>query len=138
MKKTFTVVILSCLFCFSLLSHASGDNRGKTPGALATTDQPKAVPLTEEEIREALQAAGPVQSLQGELQQRWLDILQAPLEKAVEVVAKAQLTYQRLQTAQSQFDRVRERTGLKHSCPDCDFSADFKTMTMRTASQSGQ
>ena len=137
MKKTFTVVILS-LFCISSLSLASPDNKGKASAASAATDQPKAVPLMEEEIREALQAAGPVQSLQGELQQRWLDVLQAPLEKAVEVVAKAQLTYQRLQTAQSQFDRVRERTGLKHSCPDCDFSADFKTMMPPKASQAGQ
>ena len=137
MKRTFTVVILS-LFCISSLSLASVDNKGKAPTASAASDQPKAVPLTEEERREAQQAAGPVQSLQGELQQRWLDILQAPLEKAVEVVAKAQLTYQRLQTAQSQFDRVRERTGFKHSCPDCDFSADFKTMTLPKGSQASQ
>ena len=136
MKKPFTVMILS-LFCISFLSLASADNKAKARVS-AATDQPKAIPLTEEEIREALQAAGPVQSLQGELQQRWLDILQAPLEKAVEVVAKAQLTYQRLQTAQSQFDRVRERTGLKHRCPDCDFSADFKTMMPPKASQAGR
>ena len=134
MKKTFPVLILS-LFFISSLSLASPDYKGKAPAASAAMDQPKAVSLTEEETREALRAAGPVQSLQGDLQQRWLDILQAPLEKAVEVVAKAQLTYQRLQIAQSQFDRVRERTGLKHSCRDCDFSADFKTMMPPKSSQ---
>ena len=138
MKKSSKAFVIACLLCVSLLSPGRADDKGKPPGAPATTAQPKPVALTEEETREALQAAGPVQSLQGELQQRWLDILQSPLEKAVEVVAKAQLTYQRLQTAQSQLDRVRERTGFKHSCPDCEFSADFKTMTPAKASQAAQ
>ena len=132
------VFTLFCLLYFSFLSTAPADDKGKSAGQSAATTQSKAVVLTDEEVKEVQQAAGAVQSLQSELQQRWLDVLQAPLEKAVEVVAKAQLTYQRLQTAQSQFDRVRERTGLKHGCPDCDFTSDFKSMTPPKAGQAGQ
>jgi PBP1b-binding outer membrane lipoprotein LpoB len=138
MTKPFIALILFCLFCLSTAPTTPAVGQNKTPEVPTAPGQTKPVLLTPQETNEALQAAGSVQALERELQQRWLDVLQAPLEKAIEVVAKAQLTYQRLQTAQSHLDRARERSATKHACPDCDFSADFKTLTLPKSSPMAQ
>jgi hypothetical protein len=122
MKKTINLVVVVLAFA-STTAFAQSEVKAQT-GTKASS----AIALNELEQREAEGATRAVASADAELQQRWVDVLNAPLEKAVEVVAAAKLAFKDLQLARLQREKVLSKHQSSHACGECQYSKDGKSL----------
>lgn len=133
--KRFALLILM-LLAFAVAANAQDKAKieARLPAAFSgqaavvSEKTTASIALTDAESKDAIAVLNTINSLERELQGRWVDILNAPIEKSIEVVSKAQLTLKNLQLAQVAGERLIERHRLAHGCPDYVYGEDGKTL----------
>jgi hypothetical protein len=136
------LILLVCLVALATTGLAQKKGKQKTESKNAasapaqveqvkpTSATPPAdiIALKPEESAAAIQAFTLVQQLVKKLGEEMDLMLEAPIEKATEVVARAQNTSLRLKIAQLEFNKVKDTHKSTYQCPDCDYTTDGKAL----------
>jgi hypothetical protein len=139
MKLRFTMILLCLTFAFATSGYAqtASPAKNKEPqkkeavNPIAPASIAPAIdvfPLKTEESTAVIQASLPVQQLIKKLNESWQEVLEAPIEKATEVVAKAQNISLRLRIAEMEFNKLKEQHRQAYGCSDCEYTDGAKSL----------
>jgi hypothetical protein len=136
-KLKLTLLFICLTFAFVTSGYAQ---TALTPKAQQKKDTVKPVtpasstptsdvfPLKADESNAVIQASLPVQQLIKKLNESWQEVLEAPIEKATEVVAKAQNISLRLRIAEMEFNKLKDQHRQAYGCQDCEYSEGAKSL----------